>query len=119
MSNIKSAGGITTPSKSAALKWNRVPQSIPPGKEDGFFSPEVWLALSDGSVYMGKCLHKSPGHTYDGPVHSWFAQKDGQSMHLDCDAFNGAHVVAWMPPATPDHPDLVGYDEPAIEHTAI
>lgn len=88
------------------LKWNPVPQSLPPGAETHWFSPQVWLALSDGSVHPGQCLHASKGSEYDGP-HDWFIDTKEGSVSIGC---NGAKVVAWMPFAVPDHPSTIGYE---------
>lgn len=81
---------------SLPLEWQPVPQSLPPDPDGNWFSPEVWLALSDGRVVEGKCLHRCKGATYDAPVHAWF---DGQRQLP-----KSIEVIAWMPFATPDFP---------------
>lgn len=82
-----------------ALRWLPVPETLPPDPCGGWFSPEVWLALSNGTVRRGKCLHKSAGETFPEPVHSWFVN-DGM-LH------ETIQVVAWMPFAVPDHPSVL------------
>jgi len=79
-----------------ALPWQSVPQSLPPDPHCGGFSPDVWLALSDGTVHSGQCLHKKPDANYDAPVHDWFIE----NRQLDV----GLKVIAWMPFAKPDFP---------------
>ncbi len=81
---------------SLSLQWNPVPQTLPPDPDGGWFSPTVWLALSDGRVVQGRCLHKSPNATYDAPVHAWF--EDHRQLP------DSIKVVAWMPFAVPDFP---------------
>lgn len=87
---------------SLALLWEPVPKTLPPDPEGGWFSPMVWLALSDGRVVPGQCLHKSDYEQYDSPVHDWFIEKDGNS----CSLGDEAQVIAWMPFAGPDHPSV-------------
>lgn len=87
---------------SLALLWQPVPETLPPDPTGGWFSPTVWLALLDGRVIPGQCLHKSADAKFDAPVHAWFCEKDGLSMQLDDDEV----VVAWMPFAVPDHPRI-------------
>ena len=82
------------------LNWNPVPETLPPGAETHWFSPTVWLALSDGRVAPGQCLHRVKGATYNAPVHSWFIEDGGRSVMLS----DGITVIAWMPFAVPDHP---------------
>lgn len=77
------------------LEWSPVPQTLPPDPHGGWFSPKVWLALSDGTVSPGECLHAKKGS--DFLVHSWFA--NNQQIEED-----KVQVVAWMPFAVPDHP---------------
>lgn len=81
---------------SLPLEWHPVPQSLPPDPEGGWFSPDVWLALSDGRVVQGNCLHRSEDATYDAPVHAWFEGR--------CQLPESIKVIAWMPFATPDFP---------------
>lgn len=83
---------------SLPLQWQAVPQSLPPDPDGNWFSPEVWLALSDGRVVRGMCLHRAKGATYAAPVHAWF---EG-SRQIDDDI----EVIAWMPFAVPDFPEL-------------
>lgn len=85
---------------SLVLRWNLVPESLPPDPDGEWFSPTVWLALSDGRVAPGECLHKKSTAKYDDPVHDWFIEKDGKSCQLG----RGVDVLAWMPFAVPDHP---------------
>ena len=81
---------------SLPLEWLPVPQSLPPDPDGNWFSPEVWLALSDGRVVRGQCLHRCKDATYDSPVHAWF---EGQRQLPE-----SIEVLAWMPFATPDFP---------------
>lgn len=93
------------------LRWNRVPDSLPPDPEGGWFSPVVWLALSDGTVEMGTCLHKRPDAKHDAPVHDWFIENKAIEC-LKHERGNPAlHVVAWMPFAKPDHPNVLVYGD--------
>lgn len=78
------------------LRWYPVPQTLPPDPDGGWFSPYVWLALSDGTVRRGQCLHKKADAEYADPVHDWFLD--------DEQIGDGVHVLAWMPFAVPDHP---------------
>lgn len=78
------------------LRWYPVPQTLPPDPDGGWFSPYVWLALSDGTVRRGQCLHKKRDALHSDPVHDWFVD-DEQLDHA-------LHVLAWMPFAVPDHP---------------
>lgn len=91
-------------SKTLYLPWNYISESIPPGAETHWFSPKVWLALSDGRVMPGQCLHKMKNAIYDGPVHSWFIfQEDGgPGLQLS----EGIDVIAWIPFAKPYHPGI-------------
>lgn len=87
--------------QSALLQWQSVPESLPPDPDGpGWWSPDVWLALSDGTVERGKCLHKSPRATYAAPVHDWFLD----NVQLCAARAKGVRVIAWMPFAKPDHP---------------
>jgi hypothetical protein len=79
-----------------ALHWQPVPKTLPPNPDGHRFSPDVWLALSDGTVKRGNCLHRDADATYPDPVHSWFV--DGSQLD------ERLSVVAWMPLAVPDHP---------------
>lgn len=90
---------------SLALLWQPVPETLPPDPHGGWFSPLVWLALSDGRVLTGQALHKSADAEYDAPVHDWCAidPEDGSSNMLSCFG-DDLSVVAWMPLAVPDHP---------------
>jgi hypothetical protein len=85
-----------TPGPSLLLQWRPVPASLPPDPEANWFSPEVWLALTDGRVVRGMCLHRVKNAQYDAPVHGWFEGNEA----LD----DGVGVLAWMPFATPDFP---------------
>ncbi len=86
---------------SLLLHWNNVPESLPPDPSGGWFSPIVWLALSDGRVLPGQCLHNIETEKHDSPVHDWFVElADGNSHQLD----KGVAVIAWMPFAVPNHP---------------
>lgn len=91
-----SMNALTTPS--LPLQWQPVPQSLPPDPDGNWFSPMVWLALSDGRVVQGQCLHRCKDAQYDAPVHAWF---EGQRQLPD-----SIKVVAWMPFATPDFPTV-------------
>lgn len=86
------------------LEWYPVPKTLPPDPVGGWFSPIVWLALSNGEVKPGSCLHRIAGAKYKGPVHSWFTEEEDGSTQLT----GKVKVVAWMPFATPDHPFMVG-----------
>lgn len=88
---------------SLALLWRPVPETLPPDPNGGWFSPTVWLAISDGRVLAGQCLHK-----YDAPIHDWFAidPADDNSKALNCFG-DELSVIAWMPFAVPDHPRTV------------
>lgn len=93
---------------SLALLWQPVPESLPPNPDGGWFSPMVWLALSDGRVLVGQALHKGSNAEYDAPVHDWFVidLADGKNKSLNC-LGDDLSVIAWMPLATPDHPSIV------------
>lgn len=80
------------------LDWQPVPETLPPDAEGNWFSPQVWLALSDGRVVQGKCLHRCRNATYAEAVHDWFIGEDNASVDDD------VSVVAWMPFAVPGHP---------------
>lgn len=76
-------------------EWIDPKVQLPPGEETGWFSPNIWLALRDGSVVQGCCLHKSKCATYPEPgPHSWFAE----NTQID-----PAMVVAWMPFIVPTY----------------
>lgn len=92
---LPAAGDRTLP-----LNWNPVPETLPPNP-DNFFSPRVWLALSDGRVSVGCCLHHEAGVISKRPVHAWFVDDE------ELDEDGGVTVVAWMPFAVPDHPQRV------------
>lgn len=94
------ANPLTKVSISLVLFWRMVPETLPPDPIGGWFSPTVWLALQDGRVIPGQCLHKNADVQFDAPVHSWFGEKDGKSVQLGDDEI----VIAWMPFAVPDHP---------------
>lgn len=85
---------------SLALLWNLVPESLPPDPDGGWFSPTVWLALSDGRVMPGRCLHKKETSECEAPVRDWFIEEDGKSCQID----KVVDVLAWMPFAVPNHP---------------
>lgn len=89
---------------SLALLWRPVPETLPPDPHGGWFSPMVWLALSDGRVLMGQCLHKKDDAEYDAPVHDWFAvnPENGTLQAINCFG-EDLYVIAWMPLAVPDH----------------
>jgi len=42
-------------------KWIDVRKRLPPGEETGWFSPRVWVALKDGTVGQGECMHRQIG----------------------------------------------------------
>jgi len=88
--------------------WQPVPETLPPDPEGGWYSPIVWLALSDGRVLPGQALHRAT--TDVGPlVRDWFfVLRDpgpipGRVKVVDY-LGSGVTVVAWKPIATPDHP---------------
>jgi hypothetical protein len=93
---------------SLALLWRPVPETLPPDPDGEWFSPMVWLALSDGRVLTGQALHKNADAKYAEPVHDWFAvdPQDGGSKSLSCFG-NGLSVIAWAPLAVPCHPNMV------------
>jgi hypothetical protein len=93
---------LTNPS--LPLQWHPITESLPPDPDGpGWWSPDVWLALSDGTVESGKCLHKSPQATYKAPVHDWFIG----DTQLCAARPRGVKVVAWMPFAVPDFPSVL------------
>lgn len=82
------------------------PETLPPGAERHWLSPDVWLALSDGQVVRGHCLHRQASATHPELVHTWFAiHPEHGSSSLGCDFWNGATVVAWALFDAPAHPD--------------
>lgn len=83
--------------------WNKIPETLPPG-DASRFSPIVWLALDDGRVVPGQCLHKKATATYKASVHSWFIEPtDGQRSQQYI-----GEPLAWMlivPPLYPKTKD--------------
>lgn len=91
-----------------SIQWIKPesPETLPPGASAHWFSPDVWLALSDGQVVMGCCLHRTADATHDELVHDWFANHpEHGSSSLDCDYWNGTEVVAWSTIESPKHPE--------------
>lgn len=90
-----------TPARDASPEWIPVSESLPPASIGSLFSDDtlsdmVWLALSNGQVIQGYCLHCDPGATKGGPAHTWRVgnrQIDGEIT-----------VEAWMPIVAPNHP---------------
>ena len=87
--------------------WQPVPETLPPDPEGGWYSPIVWLALSDGRVLPGQALHNTSW--VKPPVRDWFVivrdhvQEPGRVRVINY-LGAGVTVVAWKPIATPDHP---------------
>ena len=79
------------------MKWNNIPDTMPPG-DAGRFSPRVWLALPDGKVMPGTCLHSVAG---EPAAHaSWHLEPmDGQPCHQ-----TKMVPVAWAVIVSPAHP---------------
>lgn len=105
-SKIEIAGAASAPADvgiSLALLWRPVPETLPPDPTGGWFSPTVWIALRDGRVIPGQCLHKNAEVQFDAPVRAWFREDNGRSVQLGDDEV----VIAWMPFAVPDHPHAV------------
>lgn len=98
--NFLLTGRVGQQERVLPLKWNIVPESLPP-RVNQDWSDRIWVALSNGKVAIGKCLHHEEGAVAKTPVHSWFT--DDSYIDPDEDDF---YVVAWMPFAVPDHPQL-------------
>ena len=89
------------------LSWRSVEDELPEGD---FYSPKIFVCLSNGMVFMGCCLHKSKDATYSAKVHDWFLEMDEKSCSLsvvrnNLDLSKGVYVKHWKPITLPQPPE--------------
>lgn len=87
--------------KQQDLHWFTPEEQLPEDLGGGYFSPDIWLALSDGRVVVGQCLHKNKESTTTALVHSWFYKyEDGSTHQLE----KSVDVLWWAAFTTPTFP---------------
>jgi len=83
------------------LNWYGVDERAPPVAKGTPTSPALYLAMEDGSVHQGSCLHKPDKATYKALVHGWFyIDKDCKKWAVS----NKNKVLMWTLIPTVPHP---------------